>query len=113
MSQSCRIEPAKVFSQLKRGDDFPLTYSVPDTYGGSIQTVESTITNNRDFSFDFTVTAQGLISGRYYWTIVATGAQTALWPLQTLRMDIKKTYNTGAPQHTETVFLPVVQGETP
>jgi hypothetical protein len=113
MSQSCRIEPAQVFQSFKRGNTFSFVYGVPDSYGGNIETVESTVTNNRDFSLDFTVTELGLIESYYRWKILATPEQTATFPLnQQLRFDIKKTYADGTEQQTETFFLPITEGET-
>lgn len=110
---TCRIDPPLSLNEFKRGDAFGIVYAVPASYGGSISTVESTVTNNRDFSLAFTVASQGLIDNYYRWAITATGEQTATFPVQNLRFDIKKTYNDGSPQHTETIIIPVKEAETP
>ena len=92
-----RSNPVPFLVEKKIGDTFSISFVANIDQGALVTAVECTISDLKTFSFALTVAPLGLNvgDGRYYWSISATAAQTSLWPLGVLSLDIKKTLSSG------------------
>lgn len=95
----------------KRGDTFELNCSVPLAFGQTLTATNCQARRNGGLIQEFTITVLTPTATEYLYSITATAAQTALWKIGTLRLDIQ--YTVGAKvASTETFFIDVIEDET-
>lgn len=100
---------------FKRGDTFAMNCAYQTSAGVAIDltsyTIAARIADNESLADDLTVTITDATAGLF--TVSATAAATALWPLNTYaRLDIEYTLGSGV-QSTETLRVIIVQDITP
>ena len=99
---------------IKRGDSLELTWALPIEFAGLIASIACQVNESSGTQVeDLTVTLIGDSDGKRVWRLSATASQTALWPLKSLKFDIKHVAIDGKIVHTETILLPVKKQETP
>ena len=96
---------------FKAGDTFELSCKVPLAFGTTITSIDSMVKNSGVLVQGLTVTITAPDATYYYFTLSATDAQTALWPLRTLKCDIQYTIGTKIAS-TDTFLIPVIEGVT-
>lgn len=95
----------------KRGDTFELSCSVPLAFGQSLTSTTCQVRHNGDLITNLTFTAGTNTPTEYKYTLSATAAVTAAWPLAVMLMDIQ--YTIGAKvASTETLSITVVEDIT-
>lgn len=100
---------------FKRGDTFAANCTYQTTAGMAIDigshTIAARIADDESLADDLTVTVTDAAAGQF--TISATAAATALWPINTYaRLDIEYTLGS-AVQSTETLRVVIVPDITP
>lgn len=99
---------------IKRGDSLNLKWSLPLDFANIIDTIECQVNDSAGTEIeDLTVTLIGDTDTHREWDLSATDDQTSLWPLKTLKFDIKHNAVDGKTIHTETILIPVKKAETP
>lgn len=99
---------------IKRGDSFNFTWKLPLDFANLVDSIESQVNDSAGTEIeDLTVTLIGDDDTYRIWNFSATDEQTALWPLKTLRFDIKHNAIDGKTIRSETLLLPVKKSETP
>ncbi|MDW4550853.1 hypothetical protein R5H32_15940 [Defluviimonas sp. D31] len=97
----------------KRGDTLALDLARVDAAGAPIDLTGATIAARvafSDFAADLDVTVTNAAAGEY--TLTATAAQTALWPVARLRADVKYSA-AGLVRRSITFAITVVEEVTP
>jgi len=98
--------------QFKTGDTFELACKVPLAFGQTVTSIDSQIRNSGALVQDLTVTIDAPDATYYKYTLSATAAETALWPIdRDLRCDIQYTIGTKVAS-TETFIIPTIEGVT-
>ena len=98
---------------LKQGDTLDLTWSLPLTFGATVDTVEASVATAAGVAVDdLTVTTLPDDATYSNWRIYAAPAVTALWPVGNLICDIKHTVSSDVTR-SDTFRIPVVAAVTP